>query len=350
MAKKKYGMEGIGAWSEIKLNCIKQYLGAYTNILHLGKFKEFYFLDLFASAGSCESRKTKQKVQGSPLIALNIKPPFSKYYFFELDINKINELNKIKEASDLKDKIEIIKGDCNTTIDEVLGKIDNRVPFMALLDPQAGDLYWDTIDKIGQKNKAELFINFPFGMAINRYTPFLKGEKITPAMKEKLNKIFGNDNWYPIYEERRKKNLKYFNAREKYLDLYLSGLVCLGYKYYAVKNLKNSRNTHLYYLIFASKNRIGLEKMKDLLVKGELERNSLFFKQELVQKIYESFKGEKSLSLNVILEKLLSGKHCYRVQDFKDGLKILEKNNRLRRINQRKRATSFNGSDLFDII
>ena len=93
-----------------------------------------------------------------------------------------------------------------------------------------------------------------------------------------------------------------------------------------------------------------MEKIKDSFVKDEQKRNSLFFKQELEQKIYKIFKDVGTISIDTVLEKLLSGIHIYRVQDFKDALKKLEKEDKLVRVKPRKNARSFNDNDSFKII
>lgn len=346
--KKEFGTE-IGEWSEIKLKYIHNYLGAYSNILNRAGYKEYYFIDGFASTGFCKSKQTSKTIRGSATLALTVNPPFSKYFFIELDDNKIKELENLKSLFP-NITVEILHGDCNIEIEKVLLKIGNNIPFISLLDPQAGDLYWDTIQKISKKNKVELLVNFPFGMAINRYMPLEDGKDIDGEMREKLNKIFGTKAWEPIYYERKKGTITPSQAREKYLDIYLIGLKQLGFKYYAVKNLKNSKNVHIYYLIFAAHHRKGLEKMKDNFVEGEPERQTLFFKQDLINAVYNEFAGSQKTSLDTVLEKMLSGKNLYRVQDFKDALIHLEKDNKLIRINPRPRCRSFNETDLFKII
>lgn len=350
MTKKQYGKDGIGEWSEKKLECVKKYLWAYSLILHHAGYSKYYFLDLFASAGMCACHNIDKVVPGSPLISLDVRPPFSKYYFFEIVEGKVKELKEIKQKSPLKKRIEIIEGDCNLKIKEVLKEIASNVPFIALLDPQAGDLYWETVVEISKKDKAEVLINFPFGMAINRYMPLSDGSEITKEMQSRLNQIFGNEKWQIIYKKRRSKQLSSSQAREKYFDLYAEGLESLGYKYWCRKDLKNSKNVHLYYLIFATKKRKGLEKMRDNFVKDEPERGNMFFRQDLRKEICKNFKSSKNISLDIILEDLLSGKSNYRVQDFKEVLKILEKEGGLVRVKRRKGARSFNNEDLFNII
>jgi three-Cys-motif partner protein len=346
--KKQFG-KAIGKWSEIKLKCIHNYLGAYSNILSRAGYNEYYFIDGFASTGFCKSKETSTTIRGSATLALSVNPPFSKYFFIELNENKVKELEKLKTLFS-RLKVEIFRGDCNIEIATVLREIGDNTPFIALLDPQAGDLYWDTIQKISNKIKAELLINFPFGMAINRYMPLVEGEAIDSEMREKLNKIFGTENWEPIYYERKKGTITASQAREKYLDIYLIELKKLGFKYFAVKNLKNSINVHIYFLIFATRNRKGLEKMKDYFVEGEAVRQTLFFKQDIINAVYNEFAGSQKISLDTVLEKMLTGTNPYRVQDFKNALIHIEKDKKLIRINPRPRCRSFNETDLFKII
>lgn len=350
MAKKIFGNE-IGAWTELKLEYIKKYLEAYSNILR-SKFPEYHFIDAFAGSGFCKKRKTRELIYGSPLIALNIQPPFTKYFFIELNKNKADCLEAERKNNYPNLDAKIKNGDCNIIIDSILSCINDSIPFIALLDPQAGDLYWETIYKISLKRRAEVLINFPFGMAIRRYMPFTKGKNILQNMKNKLNKIFGNNNWEGVYEERKRHKISSTVAREKYLDLYLKNLTSIGFEYYASKNIKNSQNNHIYYLIFATKHIKGLEIMKDIMVKDESERNSLYRIEELnnlANDIYDHFKCKSNLNLQTILKKLLPGKHLYTKQDFKEALKILETKKKLIRLVPRQNAKSFNDNELFNI-
>ncbi len=349
MAKKVFGND-IGPWTELKLECIRKYLSAYSNILNSAGFREYYFIDAFAGSGYCKTRKTRETRRGSALISLSINPPFTKYFFIELDSAKHDYLQDILNQ-DFSDRTVVMRnGDCNDEIVLILKQIDESTPFMALLDPQAGDLYWDTIRKISEKKKSEVLINFPFGMAINRYMLLTEGKEISKDMENKIDLIFGCKDWRNIYQERKKDKLSPAITREKYLDLYLMNLMSVGFKYYTVKNIKNSIGNHIYYLIFATKNLTGLEKMKDEFVRNEPERNTLFFLQDLEMNIYKMFNGITNLSLNAILDRLLSGKHCYRKQDFKEALILLEREGKLVRVHKRKGARSFRDAELFDFI
>ncbi len=345
MSKNIFG-NAVSPWTEVKLDHIEKYLSAYSNILYVSGFREYYFVDGFAGRGYCIRKSDGKIINGSSLISLLIDPPFTKYFFIELDEEKVEGLRKIVSRDFTGKNVTIYQGDCNTEIVNVLKSISSSTPFVALLDPQAGDLKWETVQKISNKNKAEVIINFPFGVAINRKMSLSDEDSIN---KSEMNAIFGSAEWEQIYEARQ-RGLAPSIAREKYLDLYLGNLVQTGFKYYAVKNVKDTRGRHIYYLIFGTKNLKGLIKMKDEFVRGEAGRDTLFFKMDLVNLVYQYFQGRKNLSLTTVLDRLLPGKHLYREQDFKDALVQLEKSNRLIRLNPRPRARSFKTGDLFKIV
>jgi three-Cys-motif partner protein len=69
----KYGE--IGEWSEIKLEIIKKYASAYTNILSKKAWcRGYVYIDAFAGAGKHISKTTGNLVHGSPLNALRKLP------------------------------------------------------------------------------------------------------------------------------------------------------------------------------------------------------------------------------------------------------------------------------------
>jgi three-Cys-motif partner protein len=59
-------LDQIGHWSEIKLEIIKKYAGAYTSIMKNQAWcKGYVYIDAFAGAGKHISRKTGQREKGT---------------------------------------------------------------------------------------------------------------------------------------------------------------------------------------------------------------------------------------------------------------------------------------------
>src|SRR5215210_6096343 len=82
----------IGTWSEAKLELIRKYGTAYSTILSNRPRLTHVYIDAFAGAGMHVSRKTGELVQGSPIQALEIDPPFAEYHFIDTDGEKVEAL------------------------------------------------------------------------------------------------------------------------------------------------------------------------------------------------------------------------------------------------------------------
>jgi len=71
-------IDEVGYWSELKLEIIKKYAAAYSQILAAQKSSlEHHYIDAFAGAGIHVAKRTGESILGSPLNALNIDPPFN---------------------------------------------------------------------------------------------------------------------------------------------------------------------------------------------------------------------------------------------------------------------------------
>jgi three-Cys-motif partner protein len=79
-------IDEVGYWSELKLEIIKKYAAAYSQILSTqGSSLEHHYIDAFAGAGIHLAKRTGDYIAGSPLNALNISPPFKHYHLIDLD-------------------------------------------------------------------------------------------------------------------------------------------------------------------------------------------------------------------------------------------------------------------------
>jgi three-Cys-motif partner protein len=87
----------IGYWSEIKLEIIKKYAAAYSQILVVQTKPRLthIYIDAFAGAGLHLSKATGEFVPGSPLNALHVSPPFCGYHFIDLEPSKTRNLRSI---------------------------------------------------------------------------------------------------------------------------------------------------------------------------------------------------------------------------------------------------------------
>src|SRR5437867_1796698 len=115
----------IGDWSEIKLDIVRQYAGAYSTIFSGQQQAQFHhvYIDAFAGAGRNISKETGKFIRGSPLNALLVKPPLREFHFIDLDGEKVAALRRIVEE---RPDVHIYQGDCNEIL---LKKVFPQVRF-----------------------------------------------------------------------------------------------------------------------------------------------------------------------------------------------------------------------------
>ena len=107
------------------------------------------YIDAFAGAGVHLSRTDQQLIPGSPLNALNVRPPFREYHLIDIKPKKVENLKKlIGNRSD----VSIYEGDCNhIVLENVFAKVrykDYRRG-LCILDPYGLDLDWNVISRAG---------------------------------------------------------------------------------------------------------------------------------------------------------------------------------------------------------
>jgi three-Cys-motif partner protein len=291
----------VGKWAEDKLDRLRKYLAAYAAILSKqvakGRFKGFYFVDAFAGPGKHAIRGDAQNslqqvfgefvetvardkgqqrfIAGSPRIALETNPPFSRYVFIEKSVARSAELSKLRaEFSNYDVHIESV--DCN---EYLLNKLSNprvnwnRHRAVIFLDPFGMQVTWATIQRLAATKAVEVLINFPEAMAIQRL--LLRSGEFSAPQQAKLDEYFGTHEWYDLLYKQQATLFgdtrieKAQQAGKKLVRWYRKRLEKeFGFASKAAL-IRNSRNGPLYYLILASPNRTGVKIADYILSAGE---------------------------------------------------------------------------------
>jgi three-Cys-motif partner protein len=251
----------IGYWSEIKLDIIRRYALEYSKILSKSNLYHVY-IDAFAGSGRHISKTTRAFVRGSPLIALNITPPFKEYYFIDIDGAKVAELNKIVAS---RPEVHVLKGDCNS---KLLTDVFPNVMYgdyrrgLCLLDPYGLDLDWKVIRTAGQMKSIEIFLNFPV-MDMNRNVLWSNPDGVDPADIMRMSTFWGDESWkeaayrhtpnlFGEMQEIKERNIKIALAfRERLREVAEFDHVSQPLP------MQNSRGAIVYYLFFASQQQLA---------------------------------------------------------------------------------------------
>lgn len=270
--KSELKFDKIGYWSEIKLDIIKDYASAYSKILAAQQKPRLHhiYIDAFAGAGVHISKTTGEFVQGRPLNAILVNPPFCEYHLIDLDQKKIALLKDLVEG---RLEVHVHEGDGN---DILLKEVFPRVLFkdyrrgLCLLDPYGLDLKWDVIETAGQMRSVDVFLNFPVA-DINRNILWRNPEGVDPSDIDRMNAFWGDDSWRGIAytTERSLFGFEEKVDNETIAEGFRKRLVNVaGFKQVPKPlPMRNSRGVIVYYLFFASQKPVAINIVQSIFSK-----------------------------------------------------------------------------------
>lgn len=192
----KLQFDEIGAWSQIKLEILKEYATAYSRILAAQKNPRLHhvYIEGFAGAGVHVTKLAKEFVLGSPLNALLVRPAFREYHLVDVDPAKVQILG---ELIGTRNDVFIYPGDSN---DILLTQIFPRVRYdqyrrgLCVLDPYGLDLDWKVILTAGKMESLDVFLNFPV-QDLNRNAIWKNPDRVRPEQIERMNRFWGDESW-----------------------------------------------------------------------------------------------------------------------------------------------------------
>jgi three-Cys-motif partner protein len=270
--KSELKFDEIGYWSEVKLDIIKDYAFAYSTILAAQKKPKLYhiYIDAFAGSGVHISRSTGGFVQGSPVNAILVCPPFKEYHLIDLDQKKVSLLKEIVAGHP---GVHVHEGDGNRILlkdifPKVLYKDYRRG--LCLLDPYGLDLKWEVVKTAGQMKSIDMFLNFPVA-DMNRNVLWRHPDGVDAVDIERMNVFWGDDSWRNIaYTTQRslfgfQEKVDNETVAEGFKERLLS---VAGFKH-VMKPLpmRNTKGVIVYYLFFASQKPVAVDIVEDIFNK-----------------------------------------------------------------------------------
>ena len=261
----------IGYWSEIKLDIVKDYAAAYSRILSGQSSPRFYhlYVDAFAGAGLHRSKTTGEFILGSPANALLVNPPFLEYHFIDMDEQKVESL---EELAGNRNDVLIHHGDCNhILLNEVLpkAKYESYRRALCVLDPYGLHLDWNVISTIGQMRSVEIFLNFPVA-DMNRNVLWHDPQRVSQAQIDRMNRFWGDDSWRKVaYKPSLQMDLfgkteEIKVSNEAIAEAFRKRLIKVaGFRNVPTPiAMRNTQNTVVYYLFFASQKPVAEDIVK----------------------------------------------------------------------------------------
>ena len=139
----------VGAWTMLKEMALAYYAPGYIRIMRRqSHIRQLNYLDLFAGSGIVGLDGLSKYYLGSPLVVTKtITQKFDRYYFFEKDIAKTEQLERL-----LAGEPHVVKqGDCNELIDSILPQINTHGSHsLVFIDPFAMEIKFETIKKFAK--------------------------------------------------------------------------------------------------------------------------------------------------------------------------------------------------------
>ncbi|MDD4051208.1 MAG: three-Cys-motif partner protein TcmP [candidate division Zixibacteria bacterium] len=264
----------VGVWTEVKLDIISRYAEKYAKILDAqrkrGTTFKFYYIDACAGKGKHISKTSGQAIQGSPLNALKIDPPFSRYYFIDLDPETCENLRILKEEENRRlgqagkpiREVEIINEDCNRVLPEkILPEIrySDYKRALCFLDPYNLGIDWEVLHLAGRLKTIDIFLNFSI-MDANMNILFHNKEAASPEQKERLNRVWGDNSWEELAYSVNPDLFGHLDILKQPNTVIARAFAdrlrkVAGFKYVPTPiPMRNSQNSPVYYLFFASQN------------------------------------------------------------------------------------------------
>jgi three-Cys-motif partner protein len=235
----------VGRWAKDKLFYIKR----YCDIFNTG-MKDIWtvrtYVDLFSGPGKCFIETTKKEIEGSPLLALSCKVPFTHYFFNDIQPDVIKSL-KSRAAYYHSANVVFFNKDCNLVVDGLLQKLPPNSLDFCFVDPFRWEISFNTIRKLTEGRRMDLAITFHVGNM----------KRVAHDPPQELIDFFTDRSWQQEYE---KAAVTGKLKGHILLEAYKSGLADLEYKDIRDYVLEvNRTNVPLYHLIFASKHRRGAD-------------------------------------------------------------------------------------------
>lgn len=290
MSKSTVNQDEIGPWSEVKLNLVAEYLQAYSTIMNSQKIKGwlagYHYVDAFAGAviakakgSNADEEETERYIEGSPLRALQIDPPFDAYWFIDRSRSRSRKLTELQLSCPDKD-IRVHRGDCNEILRaQVIPHINysSRQKGVVFLDPYGLQVEWATVAALAKAGTFDIFVNFPV-MGITRLLK--RVERPDEAALQEIERIMGDTEWVNgLYRPVIQPDIWGTKVMERdviqaaWLAEQYAKRVGSLFKYVSESIVMyNRRNAPLYSLFLASHKEVAVKIVNDITKKYERDR------------------------------------------------------------------------------
>lgn len=149
-----------GAWTEHKLQILRDYLGFYTQALKNKSFRLVY-IDSFAGTGRCQirvGREGEAVIDGSAKIALDCSPAFDRYHFIERKPSHAAELARLIATHPNGSRARLSNRSAVDLLPVILRAHDwKSTRGVLFLDPYGLQCSWQMIQQVAATRALDVF-------------------------------------------------------------------------------------------------------------------------------------------------------------------------------------------------
>jgi three-Cys-motif partner protein len=226
-----------GAWTELKLRAIGDYLAFYTKALQHRPSPETpfhkWYIDAFAGTGERTEERTvgglhegqptrreRFQLEGSARRALKVEPSFQHYVFIEANQRRFRALQKLGHEFPDRD-IHCLCGDANVE----LQKLFASAPWMrgsaqaslqravAFLDPYGMNVRWDTLRLLAETKRVDVWYLFPLHAALRQLAH--RHGAVDETKRAALTEVFGTEDWEEEFYREVKESRDLFDFQSE---------------------------------------------------------------------------------------------------------------------------------------
>lgn len=233
-----------GPWTTEKLRFLGKYIAMFNQGMK-GMWATRVFVDLFAGPGF--NVVGAEELEGSPLVALRSRVPFTHCFFNDANPQFVKALQTRVQARALAGSVALdyLSLDCN----EAASRIAERMPLNSLVlifvDPWRWEIRFDSIARLTFGRRADLLITVHTGSIKRGAHHVLRA----------VDGFIGDSGWRRQFHEARKGE-----RTRVILDHFERKLQSVKYSQANIDDrvlMRNRRATPMYHLVYASKHPRG---------------------------------------------------------------------------------------------